>query len=183
MPTWNRRRIMFAVAGAVLLAGSAITVALLTDPEPELDQNLWQAVNPVVHAELLANKKITHSVSPGMRWFCAEEPVETRRDGADVRVGVRMTCIAYEQRDGALVERAGSSGPLVVTLTPTPDGHRVREVEVPVDGRGFDASVRRMFSPAGYAVVTDTVGKAGPNPAAEARAAFGLPADAPVLYR
>jgi hypothetical protein len=182
MPAWNHHRIALAIGAGLALVGSA--VVLLTDHTghtvPELDQDLWRAVSPVVHADLPANAKVTW---PGGRWFCAERAVETRRDGGDVRVGLLATCTAYIQRDGALVMSSGFSGALVVTLTSGPDGYRVRDVEVPVDGAGNDASLRRMFSAAGYKEVRSSSGRAGPDPAPEARAAFGLPAGAPVLPR
>jgi hypothetical protein len=184
MPTWNRRRITQAAGAVLVLAGALVTVVLLTeDPEPEFDENLWQAVAPVVHADLPANRKVTWAVSPGERWFCAERPVETRRDGGDVRVGLIARCDAYVRQDSALVQSGGMSDALVVVLTPGPDGYRVREVEVPSDGAGHDASLRRMFSAAGYEKVRDSASQAGPDPAPEARAAFGLPADTPVQRR
>jgi hypothetical protein len=179
MPTWNRHRTALAIGAGLALVGSA--VVLLTDhAEPELDEDLWRAVNPVVHADLPTNPKLTWL---GGRWFCAERAVETQRDGDAVRVGLIATCEAYIQRDGALTRGGRFAGALVVTLTSGPDGYRVRDVEVPLDGAGNDASLRRMFSAAGYEEVRSSTGRARPDPAPEARAAFGLPADAPVLPR
>jgi hypothetical protein len=109
--------------------------------------------------------------------------VETRHTGDGVRVGLVATCSEYAHRDGALVESAGLHSPLVVTLTTDRDGWRVRAVDVPADGAGHDASLRRMFSRAGYEEVRRSIDEPGPDPAVEARTAFGLPADAPVLPR
>jgi hypothetical protein len=181
VPPWNRRRIALIAGAGLVLAG--LTVVLTVHAEPELDEDLWQAVSPVVHAELPANPKVTWPVSPGERWFCASRAVETRQDGSDVRVGLMATCEAYVRRDNALAKSGGHAGALVVTLISGPDGYRVREVEVPLDGAGHDASLRRMFTTAGYEVVRNSANRAGLDPAPEARAAFGLPADAPVLPR
>jgi hypothetical protein len=175
----NRHRIALAAGAGLALVGSA--VVLLTDhAEPELDEDLWRSVNPVVHADLPTNPKVTW---PGGRWFCAEQAVETRRESGDVRVGLIATCEAYFQRAGTLTTSSGFSGALVVTLTSGPHGYQVRDVEMPLDGAGHDASLRRMFSAAGYEEVQSSMGRARPDPAPEARAAFGLPADAPVLPR
>lgn len=184
MPTWSRRWIALATGAGFLLAGTAVAVVLLTDPaEPELDEDLMRAVGPVVHADLPVNRKVTWPGSAAGRWFCAERAVETRRDGSDVRVGLIANCSEYVRRDGVLVQNGGWSGALVVTLASGPDGYRVRDVEVPVDGAGHDASLQRMFSSAGYEEVRRSASRAGPDPAPEARAAFGLPADAPVVLR
>lgn len=182
MPTWNRSRIAATAGGALLLAGTA--VVLLTDTaKPELDHDLLRAVTPVVHTDLPNNRKVTWPASPGARWFCAEHPIETHRDGDDVRVGLIADCSEYTPRDGALLLTGGRRGPLVVTLTPTPHGYQVRDVETPTDGAGHDASLQRMFTEAGYDEIRRSAGRAGPDPAPEARAAFGLPADAPVVDR
>lgn len=182
MRTWNRRRIAVAAGAGFLLAGTTVAVASLTgQAEPELDQDLLRAVAPVIHADLPVNRKVTWPGVSGGRWFCAERAVETRRDGGDVRVGLIASCSEYVQRGGVLVMGSGFSGALVVTLTSGPGGYRVRDVEAPTDGAGHDVSLRRMFSTAGYAEVRRSAGRAGPDPAPEARAAFGLPADAPVV--
>ncbi|WET76559.1 hypothetical protein P3102_20775 [Amycolatopsis sp. QT-25] len=184
MRAWSRRWIALGAGAGCLLAGTVVAVVLLTDhAEPELDEDLWRAVAPVVHAELPANRKHTWPGSPAGRWFCAERAVETRRDGSDVRVGLIANCSEYVGRDGVLVQSSGRSGALVVTLASGPDGYRVRDIEAPVDGAGHDESLRRMFSTAGYEEVRRSASRAGPDPAPEARAALGLPADAPVVLR
>jgi hypothetical protein len=184
VPTLNRRRITLTICAALLLAAVPVAVILLTDePELEFDENLWHAVTPAVHANLPTNPKVVWAVSPGERWFCAEKAIETRRDGSDVRVGLIVTCEAYSQRDNTLVRSSGHAAPMVVTLTSGPSGYQVRDVEVPADGAGHDVSVRRMFSSAGYEKIQDSGHRVGPDPAPEARVAFGLPADAPVYPR
>ncbi|ALG06760.1 hypothetical protein [Kibdelosporangium phytohabitans] len=170
--------------GGLLVAGAAVAVPMLV-PEPaapELDQELLRAVAPVVHADLPVNRKVVWPGTAGGRWFCAERPVETRRDGDDVRFGLLASCSEYAHRDGKLVHGSGFSGALVVTLAASPDGYRVRDVELPPDGAGNSAALKRMFSAAGYEQVQRSAGH-GPDPAPEARAAFGLPADAPVVPR
>ena len=128
-----------------------------------------RAVAPVVHADLPTNPKVTWPGSAGGRWFCAERPVQTRRDGLTFEWDLIANCSEYVRRDEVLVEGSGSSMALVVTLASGPDGYRVRDVEVPVDGAGNDASLRRMFSEAGYEEVRRSAGRPGPDPAPEAR--------------
>ncbi|WP_086824491.1 hypothetical protein [Allokutzneria sp. NRRL B-24872] len=172
MPNWNR--VALAVgAGVALIAG---TLLLRSDPEPELDQGLVREVSPAVHEALLSDKKLTWQARGGGRWFCAERPVETRRDGDTVRVGVLATCMNYARGEECLASSAGSSSAVVVTLR----GTQVLNVEVPPDGAGNDETLRRMFSGAGYAEVRRSIGRDTPDPAPEARAAFGLPAEAPI---
>ncbi|GAA4011030.1 hypothetical protein GCM10022247_36710 [Allokutzneria multivorans] len=167
----TRKRVALAVsAGIVLFVG---TVLVLQKPKLELDEQLVRAVSPAVHEALLSNKKLTWPTKSGGRWFCAERVVETRRDGDTVRVGVLASCMNYARGDGCLASNAGSSGAVVVTLR----GTQVLDVEVPIDGAGNDEMLRRMFSDAGYAEVRRSIGRDTPDPAPEAKAAFGLPAN------
>ncbi|ONI77264.1 hypothetical protein ALI144C_34950 [Actinosynnema sp. ALI-1.44] len=172
------------MSAALLLTGTAVAVLLLTSPaRPELDEDLLRAVAPVVHTDLPTNRKVVWPSQPGGRWFCAQRPVEIRRDGDDVRLGLIANCSMYVRRDAALVLSGGFSGGLVAVLTPGPDGYRVRDVEVPVDGAGNAESLKRMFSTAGYEEVRRSTGRTGLDPTPQARAAFGLPANAPVASR
>ncbi|SDM32850.1 hypothetical protein [Allokutzneria albata] len=169
----SRSRIALIVGAGIAVATTV--VLLRNDPKPELDEDLVREVTPAVHSALLTNGKLTWPTKSGGRWFCATRAVETRRDGDMVRVGVLATCMDYTRVERCLASSAGSSGAVVVTLR----GNQVLNVEVPVDGAGNDAMLRRMFSEAGYAEVRRSVGRESPDPAPKAKAAFGLPADAP----
>ncbi|MFL6125387.1 hypothetical protein [Actinophytocola sp.] len=182
MPGWNRRWTALSAGAGLLLAGTA-AVLLVTDAKPELDETLLREVGPVVHAALPTDRELTWPGPLKGRWFCAERWVETRHIDGAVRVGLIANCSEYARRDGALVESAGLHSPLVVTLTPGRNGWRVHDVDVPTDGAGHDASLRRMFTQPGYEEVRRSMGEPGPDPAVEAREAFRLPVDAPVLPR
>nr|WP_052478539.1 hypothetical protein [Kibdelosporangium sp. MJ126-NF4]CEL18892.1 hypothetical protein [Kibdelosporangium sp. MJ126-NF4]CTQ95304.1 hypothetical protein [Kibdelosporangium sp. MJ126-NF4] len=197
MQTWNNRRLAWIVAVELVLLGAVIFLSRPLErwiesgeptrpasPErPELDQDLLRAIAPVVHADLPTNHKVVWA-GRGGRWFCAESPVETGHAGTAIYLGVVAMCSEYVARDGVLVHSAGFRSPLLVTLERGgQDGYVVRDVEKPHDGSANDASLRRMFTLAGYWDIDRVTREASPDPAPEARAALGLPPDAPVVMR
>jgi hypothetical protein len=181
------------VAGGAVVAG-AVAWWLLARDEPPMDEALLDSVRPAIHEQLPRATEVSGGgmltdarQDPPARWFCAEKPIEIRRQGTDIRVGMVAHCAEYGVRDGALVNGTGTSGAMVVTVTGEPDAYRLSTVEWARDGAAHAASIREMFTPAGAreALRIEQGGEA-PGSATledEARRHFGLPPDAPVLPR
>jgi hypothetical protein len=145
----------------------ALVAQVLPVIDGELERGPWPGLLSSEHSEA--------------RWFCAEEVIEIRRAGDELAVGVDALCEEYLRDGDELLVGSGEHGPKAVILGAGPDGYRVVRVDVPPDGAGFTPWVQRNFSDAGArelnrrSLPSDT--------AAQAREAFGLPADAPVRTR
>lgn len=183
---------MVRLAGGGLLIAGAVAWQALARDEPPMDGALLASVRPAIHEQLPRSPEVGgHGVLTGRhqelrpRWFCAEKPIEIRRLGNEIRVGLIARCAEYGLRGGALVTGTGSSGAMVVAVTGEPGEYRLSAVEWARDGAAHSASVRRMFTPAGTREALQAEqGGDGPGSSTmedEARRHFRLPPDAPVL--
>ena len=141
------------------------------------------AVDPVLEAKVLPviDEELERGPWPGMlggRWFCAERVIEIRGTSDELAVGIDAECEEYVRDGDELLAGSGERGPKVVVLAAGSDGYRVVRVDVPPDGAGFSPWVERRFSAAGARQLGSRT--LSPDGAAQARAAFGLPPDAPV---
>ncbi|MFA1549179.1 hypothetical protein [Actinomadura chokoriensis] len=153
-------------------------------PAPHVDQRLAGAALPVIDRYLQGGHAVVwRSSLPARlrpRWFCAEDPIETRRRGSLVRVSLDAVCQDYARDGDALVTQAGVRTALLVTLDHRGEVPTVRHVAHAVDGAGFSPSLERMFSARAFAEYDRRrrLGTGPDAPDAEAARAFGLPAGA-----
>jgi hypothetical protein len=183
---WLRRPVVWLVA--VVVAGG-VTWWFLARAEPPMDDALLASVRPAIHEQLPHAREVSGGGmltgggrDPSARWFCAEEPIEIRRQDNAIRVGMIAHCAEYALRDGALVTGTGTSGAMVVTVTGAPGAYRLATVRWASDGAAHEASIRAMFTSAGAREALAAEGRGGPPDAADtARRHFGLPPNAPVL--
>jgi hypothetical protein len=183
---WLRRPVFRLVAVLAVVAG-ALGWWWLARDEPPMDEELLAAVRPVIDEQLPRAPEVAWGgmltgAREGLptRWFCATTPIEVRRQGKGVRVGMIAHCAEYGLRDGALVGGSGSSGAMAVTVT----DNRLTTVDWARDGAAHEPSIRTMFTPAGAKeALRAEQGGASPDVADQARRHFGLPENAPVLPR
>jgi hypothetical protein len=181
-------------AGAVVvLAGAGVLGWLFLWRAPGahvVDKDLERAVLPVIDGRLRQGpwKGMLATVRPDAqpKWFCAEHVIEMRHEGSELKVGLTAVCEEYGRSGDSLVMGSGSSQPYLVTLAGGAGHYQVQGVEQAKDGSGFGASVKRMFSPAGYVEFQRRQNGSRQEEAdlrIEAKATFGLPPDAPVATR
>jgi hypothetical protein len=148
---WLRRPALWLV---VVVVGG-VTCWSLGREQPPMDDALWSSVRPVIHEQLpLAPEVATTGILAATghdraRWFCAEKPIEIRREDDAIRVGMIAHCEEYGQRDGALLTGSGTRGAMVVTVTGEPGAYRLAAVRWASDGASHESSIREMFTPAG----------------------------------
>jgi hypothetical protein len=159
-------------------------------PAPVVDKDLERAVLPVIDSQLRqgpwtgALAVMRPDTQP--KWFCAEHVIEIRHEGSDLKVGLTALCLEYGRSGDTLLGGSGSSAPQLVTLTGRAGHYQVQGVEQAKDGSAFGASVKRTFSPAGYAEFERQQKVSRPDEAdlrIEAKRTFSLPPDAPVATR
>lgn len=184
MPT--RGRVLAAWVVVLIAGGLVLGVVLSTGSqrhEPaRVDRATEDAALAVVDARLRTGwgglrVPATGPAEPG--WACTQLVIESAWHGTDLRVGLVASCEQFVRAPDALVSRAGYSAvPMVVTLIRDPDGLRIAGIEQAQDGGGLPASIRRMFTAQGAAVVLDGARPASPNTVA--RQVFGLADSVPV---
>ncbi|MFL6143217.1 MAG: hypothetical protein ACJ72N_15310 [Labedaea sp.] len=158
-------------------------------PAPEVDDGLAAVVFPLIDEQLERGPwpglLTTTRLDLKPRWFCAEQVIETERDGAVLRVGFVAECAEYARLQDALLEGSGDSSPKLAVLAGGPDRWEVIRVESPPPGHAGTEWERAHFSPA----ATERLDRHEGSPAlsedvtAQARLAFGLPPDSPVHLR
>lgn len=143
---------------------------------------LHQSVLPAIERHLQDNPDLRGSLADrSSRWFCSEHIIEIRERGDELLVGLVAHCDEYVELDGALGAGSGYRGAKLVTLAKENGGYVVTAVESAKDGDQHRASIEAMFTPAGVEAVFDRRSHNLDNTAAEAKAAFGLEPDAPVI--
>ncbi|MCX4820743.1 hypothetical protein OG883_12650 [Streptomyces sp. NBC_01142] len=181
----SRARVWRSAGACAVVAG---VVAGCTAPPPDVDPRLRKAVQPVVHAALVAevgkDGGMLGDSAPASkaRWFCAEKVVEIReaQDGV-LRVGLDMACSELAVRGRTLVEGTGIAAPWVMELSRDgKGGYRVRHQESPPDGAGYDDWIGRSFSEGGAEMVRHGEWQGTATLEATARTHFRLPPEAPV---
>jgi hypothetical protein len=178
-----------------LLTGTVLAIALAAvgswlafgrdEPPPPGDPALERAVLPVVDAHLSQGpwRGLLSHRHPGAAWFCSVDVIELRREGGNLKAGVDAWCDEYAPSGDRLLAGSGEHTPKLVTLSGGPDHYEVRHVESPSNGASHWPSIQRMFSEATQTELQRRQGRPSqwlPDPAIEARQAFGLPPDAPV---
>jgi hypothetical protein len=188
MPSRRTLAIGAVIAAVVLVA--AVTAAVRADDlahRPHLDATARRTV-PAIAAYLrtpaagtwagtLAEKR------PGAaRWFCGVTPIESRYIQGRLRVGIVAQCAEYLRDGDHLVTDAGYATPLVIALQRSGTGWVPVHIQHPGDGTRFAWSVTRMFTPDGARVaMRASTNGVFPDPAPDARTAFGLPANASIV--
>ncbi|MCQ9185245.1 hypothetical protein KMT30_40700 [Streptomyces sp. IBSBF 2953] len=173
--------------GAVGVAASAVLAATGTWVmwPADVDEGLWAEVRPVIEARIAAESRgggLTDAVpARDARWFCRAEALELEERAGEVRAGVNALCVEYGVQDDTLVECGAGQYPQVVRLErdrAAHGGYRVVGREEPPDGEGYGRWTESHFG-----VLTRPALRNPMSPAeleTEARAHFGLPADASV---
>lgn len=172
------RRFALIGTGAALVGG-LVWWAFEFGPfeSPDLDDDLAAAVTPAVDAKLTSP---LWRGALGGTWFCTEEIVEIRPDGDRLKVGLGAHCGEFARNGDGLVTGSGWRAPVVVTVARTEGGYTALTAEQAMDGAAYEPWVERTFSRAGAKQVLRRGNWDGlPDPADKARAAFGLPGNAP----
>ncbi|MFF1546973.1 hypothetical protein [Streptomyces sp. NPDC058291] len=150
-----------------------------------VDQGLWAEVRPVIEARIAAEARgdgpAGAAPARDPRWFCRAEALELEEHAGAVRAGVKALCVEYGVRDDSLVECAAGQYPQVVRLERdhTADGgYRVVGREEPPDGAEYARWTESHFGVLTRSSLQDPMSPAELE--TEARAHFGLPADASV---
>ena len=185
--TGMRRHSAKRMALAAVLAVLGLLGWLVIEwyPAPEVDAELAEVVLPLIDEQLERGPwpGLLTTARPDLkpRWFCAEQVIETRRDGAVLRVGLVALCVEYGRLDDALLEGSGERSPKLAVLTGGPDRWEVIRVESPPDGHAATEWEREHFSPAATKRLDRHEGAPAQSDdiAAQARLVFGLPPDFP----
>jgi hypothetical protein len=157
-------------------------------PAPEVDVEEARAVLPLIdeHLERGPWPGLLTTTRPDLepRWFCEEQVIETRRDGAELRVGLVASCSEFGRVDDALLEGSGEMSAKLAVLAGRPDRWEVIRIESPPPGHAATEWERARFSPVAVKHLRRHEVSPGLSEAltAQARLAFGLPPDSPVRF-
>ncbi|MEV6985973.1 hypothetical protein AB0M95_32580 [Sphaerisporangium sp. NPDC051017] len=116
------------------------------------------------------------------RTFCSVQMIELRTDGSTYLVGVDSQCHELARKGNAMVEGTGFSVPQIARMEIRNGTPRLVSLEDPEEGARYLPTLRKMFTEEGVLKITEG-GMEVPIETirAEARKAFGLPADAKII--
>ncbi|WP_327315998.1 hypothetical protein [Streptomyces sp. NBC_01235] len=181
MSVLSFRRGAVGAGAAAVLAATGSWVMWPAD----VDEGLWAEVRPVIEARIAAESRGSGfgETVPALdaRWFCRADALELVEHAGEVRAGVNTLCVEYGVRDGSLVECGAGQYPQVVRLErddAAVGGYRVVSREAPPDGAGYGRWTDSHFGVYVRSSLQDSMSSAALE--TEARAHFGLPADASV---
>jgi len=169
-----------------VLAGVGVVVAAagwwIVDEMPTVDDAVAREALPPIDEHLRANGWSGRLAGLGLadvRWVCTQKVIETRPDGERVKIGLVASCDEVAKEGNGLVTGSGfRRQPMVYRVERTPDGYRVLDRQLAMDGAGHSPSIKAMFSWVGARRVLD--GASPDDPKSVSAAAFGLPEDTPV---
>ncbi|GAB2804823.1 hypothetical protein [Lentzea nigeriaca] len=118
------------------------------------------------------------------RWFCEVRVIEEDQGRDESEVGFLTMCNQFAAVNGELLNSSGEAGPKLAIVTSPPKPVEVLRVESPGDGSLYARWVEANFSWIGakklHRLQASEVRNLENATRDKARAAFGLPADAPV---
>ncbi|MEU9888357.1 hypothetical protein [Sphaerisporangium sp. NPDC051011] len=108
--------------------------------------------------------------------------IELRTDGSTYIAGVDSQCYELARKGNAMVEGTGFSVPQVARMEIHGGIPRLVSLEEPEDGARYLPTLRKMFTEEGVRKITEGGMEVSIETVrAEARKAFGLPADAKII--
>ncbi|GGR90777.1 hypothetical protein GCM10010269_32360 [Streptomyces humidus] len=182
MSVLSFRRGAVGVGAAAVLAATGTWVMWPAD----VDEELWAEVRPVIEARIAAEPRggghADAVPARDARWFCRAQALELEERAGRVRAGVDTLCVEYGVRDDTLVACRAGRYPQVVRLErdrAADGGYRVVGRDEPPDGEGYGRWTEAHFGVFIRPALRDPMSSAELE--TEARAHFGLPADASVV--
>lgn len=117
------------------------------------------------------------------RAFCSVWIIDTQPEGSGLRVGTIVYCEEYARRGGSLLSGKGAQEAVVLTLSPATAPTSVTAVSYEPDDAPpswFSATYTSAGSAEIQSILIGSTNSNLTDPSIQARAAFGLPASAPV---
>ncbi|GGU24532.1 hypothetical protein [Lentzea flava] len=177
----RRRRLLVVLGSVIVLTAAAVGywavfVRSTVDPGREL------ALQIAIADHLQQNH--WGSGDQRARWFCEVRVIEEDQSSEESEVGFLTMCNQFSAERGELLNSSGEVGPKLAIVTSPPNPVEVLRIESPGDGSAYSPWIKANFSWTGakklHRLQASEVRNLENATRDKARAAFGLPPDAPV---